>query len=457
MAERPNILFFHVDNLGFGELSCYSGGPFRGTWTRRIDGFAQQGFRLTNYAPEAQCTPTRSALLTGRYSIRSGNHSVPLGATGGWGLVSWERTLGDLLWETGYGCAVYGKWHLGEGSGRWPTDKGFEEWYGPPRTYDEALWPTDPWYDPQRDPVSRMVEISQGDHDVTELEQLTLEVRRDCDLEYLRRASAFMCTKAEGGVPFFVYFNHSLMHMPVIPRQEFKGQTGQGDWADSLLELDSDFGALLDVLDEIGVAENTLVVFAGDNGPEEVLLWRGTPGYWEGSYFAGGEGNLRTPCIARWPGHIQHGQVSDDIMHVTDWFTTLLHAAGVDKPTDRQIDGVDQLAWLGGERASSARDGYLYWMGPELYGVKWRNFKLALVAQQYSTDPVAKLSSPRIINLVADPQEREPLNLPHMHSWTVTHFNRLLGEFQASIKREPPVPQGAPLDFVPAEGPPGSG
>ncbi|HJZ25168.1 MAG TPA: sulfatase-like hydrolase/transferase, partial [Streptosporangiaceae bacterium] len=93
MADRPNILFFHVDNLGFGELSCYSGGPLRGTWTRRIDAFAGQGFRLTNYAPEAQCTPTRSALLTGRHAIRSGNHSVPLGTSGGWGLVAWEQTL----------------------------------------------------------------------------------------------------------------------------------------------------------------------------------------------------------------------------------------------------------------------------------------------------------------------------------------------------------------------------
>ena len=122
MAERPNILFFHVDNLGFGELSCYSGGPFRGTWTRRIDAFAGQGFRLTNYAPEAQCTPTRSALLTGRHAIRSGNHSVPLGSAGGWGLVAWERTLGDLLSGAGYGCAVYGKWHVGKGrAGGRPT------------------------------------------------------------------------------------------------------------------------------------------------------------------------------------------------------------------------------------------------------------------------------------------------------------------------------------------------
>ena len=145
MAERPNIVFFHVDNLGFGELSCYTGGPFRGVVTERIDAFAGEGFRLTNYCPESQCTPTRSALLTGRHAVRSGTHSVPLGAPGGWGLVAWERTLGDLLSDAGYASAAYGKWHVGEGPGRWPTDKGFAEWYGPPRTYDEALWPTDPF------------------------------------------------------------------------------------------------------------------------------------------------------------------------------------------------------------------------------------------------------------------------------------------------------------------------
>jgi 3-dehydroquinate dehydratase len=112
---------------------------------------------------------------------------------------------------------------------------------------------------------------------------------------------------------------------------------------------------------------------------------------------------------------------------------------------------VNQLAWLSGQRSSSLRDGYLYWMGPELYGVKWRNFKLAFVAQQYSTDPVGRLSSPRIINLVADPHEREPLDLPYMHSWTVTHFNRLLDQFQASIAREPPVPPRRPARFRPIE------
>ncbi|MDF8264028.1 sulfatase-like hydrolase/transferase [Luteipulveratus flavus] len=444
---RPNILFFHVDNLGFGELSCYTAGPFRGVTTERIDRFAREGFRLTNYCPESQCTPTRSALLTGRHAIRSGTHSVPLGAPAGWGLVGWERTLGDLFTGAGYACAAYGKWHVGEGTGRWPTDKGFREWYGPPRTYDEALWPTDPWYDPDRDPVSRMIEATTDG--LVEGEQLTLEVRRDCDLAYLERAETFIRAAHDEGEPFFVYFNHSLMHMPVIPRPEFAGRTGQGDWADALLELDTDFGWLLDLLDGLSLARDTVVVFAGDNGPEEVLPWRGSPGYWRGSYFAGGEGNLRTPCIVRWPGHTRAGQTSDDLMHVTDWFSTLLAAAGIDPPKDRIIDGLDQLEWLTGGREESARDGCVYWMGDQIYGVKWRNFKLSLVLQEHSTDAPQRLATPRLTNVVTDPHEREPVALPHLHTWAATHLNRILTDFHASLRREPLTPVAAPLNHVP--------
>ena len=453
MADRPNILFFHVDNLGFGELSCYAGGPLRGATTARIDAFADEGFRLTNYCPESQCTPTRSALLTGRHAIRTGTHTVPVGARGGWGLVAWEKTVADLLSDVGYACAAYGTWHVGEGQGRWPTDKGFEEWCGPPRTYDEALWPDDPWYDPERDGLTRMAESKRGDADITEGDQLTLDVRRDCDTEYLRRADAFIRRSVESDTPFFVYFNHSLMHFPVIPREDFRGRSRQGEWADSLLELDADFGTLLDLLDTLGITHDTLVVFAGDNGPDELLLWRGSPGYWEGSLFAGGEGNLRTPCIVRWPGHTRTGEVSDEIMHVTDWFTTLLRAAGSEPPDDRVIDGVDQLDWITGAADSSQREGYIYWMGQEIFGAKWRNFKMVLVAQKYSTDPPARLSSPWIINLTVDPKEREPFTLPYVHSWTASHFNELVGAFRASVQREPLVPAGAPLDYVPAAEP----
>jgi hypothetical protein len=136
-------------------------------------------------------------------------------------------------------------------------------------------------------------------------------------------------------------------------------------------------------------------------------------------------------------------------MHITDWFPTLLRAAGAAPPADRVLDGVDQRDRLTGRAPGSAREGYLFWMGAELYGVKWRNFKLALVAQRYSTDPPSRLSSPRIINLVTDPQEREPINAQYLHSWTAAHFNRLLGAYHASVTREPLIPAGAPWTSSP--------
>jgi arylsulfatase A-like enzyme len=136
-------------------------------------------------------------------------------------------------------------------------------------------------------------------------------------------------------------------------------------------------------------------------------------------------------------------------MHVTDWFTTILHAAGLGEPTDRVIDGVDQLDWLTGQADRSQREGYIYWMGRQMYGVKWHNFKLVLVAPRYMQDAAAKLSTPRLINLTTNPQEREPVSLPHLHSWVATHFNRLIAQFAASIGREPLIPMGAPLDHIP--------
>jgi arylsulfatase len=137
-------------------------------------------------------------------------------------------------------------------------------------------------------------------------------------------------------------------------------------------------------------------------------------------------------------------------MHVTDWFTTLLSAAGLDPPDDRVIDGLDQLDWLTGAADVSHRDGYIYWMGPQMYGVKWHNFKLVLVAQKYMQDAAAKLPTPRLINLTTDPQERETVSLPHLHTWVATHMTKIIAEFETSLHREPLIPVGAPLDHIPS-------
>src|SRR6476660_2528144 len=141
-AQKPNIVFILMDNLGYGEVGCYGGGIVRGAPTPRIDQLAAEGTRLTNFNVEAQCTPSRSAILTGRFSIRSGTHSVPIGG-GLDGLTQWEVTIAEALSSAGYATAHFGKWHLGSDQGRLPNSQGFDEWYGIPRTTDEAFWPGD--------------------------------------------------------------------------------------------------------------------------------------------------------------------------------------------------------------------------------------------------------------------------------------------------------------------------
>ena len=161
-AQKPNLLFMLVDNLGYGELGVYGGGATRGAPTPRIDSLAKDGLRLTNMNMEAQCTPSRSSILTGRFAIRSGTHSVPFGGVAD-GLTQWEVTMAESLSAAGYATALYGKWHLGSQNGRLPNDQGFDEWYGIPRTTDEALWPTSPGYSPALMPPEQIMEGRKGD------------------------------------------------------------------------------------------------------------------------------------------------------------------------------------------------------------------------------------------------------------------------------------------------------
>ena len=447
--SKPNVVYFLVDNLGLGEIGCYDGGITRGAGTPRIDRLAEEGMQLWNFAPETQCTPSRSALMTGRYSIRSGTHTVALAGDGG-GLVAWERTMAEVFSDNGYATSCVGKWHIGASDGRWPTDNGFDEWYGPAHSYDEALWVEDPWYDPERDPKSYMYEGVKGGT-TKETVQLTREVKRDLDLEYMERSKAFIERSVADDRPFFLYFNYTLMHMPNDPRPEFKGRSGHGDWADCIMQLDADFGRLLDLLEEAGVAENTIVVFSGDNGPEYMEPWRGDAGRFVGSYFTGMEGSLRTPCIIRYPGVVPAHVESNEVVHITDMYTTLINWTGAAVPKDRVIDGLDQRAFLEGRQPNSAREGFPYWMGETMYGVKWQNFKVVFVAKESFAAPEKKLATPWVINLDVDPKEEKPYNYPYLHTWTMAHVGRILNEFGTSVEKEPLIPAGAALDHVPGK------
>src|SRR4051794_1912261 len=339
-APKPNIVFVLMDNVGYGEPGCYGGGITRGAPTPRIDQLAAEGTRLLNFNVEAQCTPSRSAIMTGRFSIRSGTHSVPMGG-GMDGLTQWETTIARLLSDVGYATGHFGKWHLGSDQGRLPNAQGFDEWYGIPRTTDEAFWPSDPAAKAAGVELTHIMEGRKGEKS-RDLAVYDLEQRRLIDAEITRRTIDFMKRSVQAGKPFYAYVPFTLVHFPSLPHPQFAGTTGYGDFPDCLAEMDAHVGEILGVIDELRIRDDTVVVFTSDNGPEATWPWQGSSGPWRGYYFTHMEGSLRTPFIIRWPNRIPGGRVSNEIVHEVDTFTTFAAIAGAKVPTDRAIDGVDQ-------------------------------------------------------------------------------------------------------------------
>src|SRR6476659_4949310 len=228
-TSKPNILFMLVDNLGYGELGAYGGGATRGAPTPRLDKLASEGLRLTNMNMEAQCTPSRSSILTGRFAIRSGTHSVPFGGVAD-GLTQWEVTMAEALSGAGYATALYGKWHLGSHDGRLPNDQGFDEWFGIPRTTDEALWTSSAGYSTSVMPPEEIMEGRKGEKSHA-LEVYDVTQRRLIDAEITRRSIAFMERQTRAKKPFFTYAALTQPHLPTLPNPAFAGKTGNGDWA----------------------------------------------------------------------------------------------------------------------------------------------------------------------------------------------------------------------------------
>jgi arylsulfatase A-like enzyme len=445
-AQKPSILFILVDNLGYGELGIYGGGATRGAPTPRIDKLATEGLRLTNMNMEAQCTPSRSAILTGRYAIRSGTHSVPFGGVAD-GLTQWEVTMAESLSAAGDATALNGKWHLGSQNGcRLPNDQGFDEWYGIPRTTDEALWPGSPGYSPSIMPPEQIMEGRKGEAS-RDVKVYDLEQRRLIDAEITRRSIAFMERQSQARRPFFAYATLTQPHLPTLPNPAFAGKTGNGDWADMLAEMDHNVGQMLDAVDRLGIRDNTVVIFASDNGPEFIKPWDGWAGPWRGQYFTAWEGGIRVPFMIRWPGKVPAGRVSDEIVHAVDLFPTLAGITGAAVPKDRPIDGVDQSDFFLGRTDKSAREGILIWCADRLQAVKWKNFKVHFYQQETMVSPPIKLAIPLLFNLYTNPREDQDKVITD--SWVFGPVLKMVGEFEASVKKYPLIAMGTPDPYTP--------
>ena len=456
--DKPNIVVILMDNLGYGELGVYGGGILRGAPTPRIDKLADEGMRLLNFNVEAQCTPSRSALMTGRFSIRSGTYEVPSGGAPD-GLTQWEATIAELLSAQGYATGTWGKWHLGSTEERLPTHQGFDEWYGIPRSYTEAMWPSSNqtnsmWpsvgakqgWNPNLVHPEPIYEARKGEK-ARQIAELDVERRRNMEADITTRAVEFINRSTHAGKPFFAYVSFSLFHMPTLPNREFAGKTGNGDWADCLAEMDHRTGQILDAIKEAGVEDNTLVIFTSDNGPDPINPWQGDSGPWRGTFFTAMEASLRTPFVIRWPGKVPAGHISNEIVHIVDLYTTLARVAGAEVPKDRPIDGVDQLAFFLGKQENSNREGFPAYVADRLSAVKWHNWKMHLVWQENASDPPHKLPLPKVINLLTDLKEQR--DVLQYNSWVTYPMKKIIVEVEDSLRKYPPIRPGTPDPYVP--------
>ena len=441
--SRPNIVLIFPDNLGWGEVNVYGG--VRGPITPRLDRLAAEGLRLNNFNVEFSCTVSRAALLTGRYAIRTG-------ATQGSGMTLWEVTIAEALQSIGYATGLFGKWHLGGNNpeNRNPSQQGFDEYYGVPRTSNEAQTTV---AQGQKSPNTSFIWEGRAGSPPRNVKPFDLTARRTVDRESAEKTIAFMERSVRAKKPFFAYYPMTQIHFPTLAHPDFAGKTGAGDIADAMAEVDANVGLVLDAIDRLAAARNTIVFWCTDNGAEGRRPWRGSSGPWAGFYNSVMEGGIRTPCLVRWSGRIPAGRVSNELVHQIDFLPTIAAAVGADGtggvdilPRDRAIDGVNLLPFFEGKQTASPRESVLLYANDQLRAVKWHDWKLHYVYAPEAGGPiVAPLM--RLFNLLSDPKEET--DVKDANSWVQSVTDRIVNEFDATTARYPHVPRNAPDPYLP--------
>jgi arylsulfatase len=451
---RPNIVFILCDNTGWGDFSCYGGS----TPTPRIDKFAGEGIRFSNYTVESQCTPTRSAIMTGRQSVRSGTFKVPHPGEGESGLSPWEYTIAELLSDAGYATSLWGKWHLGEVEGRLPTDQGFDEWWGYKNSVDEAGYTS---YAAFRELVrarglqSPKIWEGRKGQKSTAVSELDLKVRPFLDEMIVAKATDYIKRTAHDDRPFFTYVGLSNLHPPAKVHPEFD-QTDPsrlGMYADTMAEMDYRLGQIVDCVDAAGIADSTIIVFTSDNGAGMINVHKvlgGSSGPFRGGFFTPPwEGSMRVPAMVRCPGTVPAGAVTDQMLSAHDWYKTFAALAGAsDKaPTDRPMDGVDASAFLLGASEKTGRETLLFF-GPDgsLMSSKWRNIKVVFRHAEGIDQPILEPQFPMFFDLGSDPGEK--YNLFEMKldmGWMYGVVYPAIAEYKKSVAEYPNIQPG--IDF----------
>jgi arylsulfatase A len=370
-ARRPpNVVLILTDDQGYGDLGCYGAKDFQ---TPSLDRMAAEGLRFTSYyVSQAVCSASRASLLTGCYAERVGIQGA-LGPNDRIGISDGERSIAQVLKPRGYAAAAIGKWHLGRDPRFLPLRHGFDEYFGLP--YSNDMWPLG--YDGKpllegRKSAYPPLPLIEADRVIETIDSLA---RMDAlTTRYTERAVRFIESNRER--PFFLYLAHSMPHTPLAVSDKFRGRSRQGPYGDVMMEIDWSAGRIFETLRSLGLDENTLVVFASDNGP-----WlnfgtsAGTAGRLREGKGTMWEGGARVPCLMRWPGHIPAGRTVDKIVSSIDILPTLAELAGAPLPP-QPIDGLSLAPILAGDEKAAPRDHFFFYYGRELQAVRQGRWKL---------------------------------------------------------------------------------
>ena len=426
--KKPNILIIWGDDIGYWNLSCINNGMM-GYKTPNIDRLAKQGMWFTDYYAQQSCTAGRAAFITGQIPVRTGLTKVGMpGALQG--LQPEDPTIADMLKPLGYVTGQFGKNHLGDRNEHLPTAHGFDEFFG--NLYhlnieEEPELPDYPTGEMRKKIAPRGVIKSWADGKIEDTGPLTKKRMETIDEEVLAATKDFIGRSVKADKPFFTWFNATRMHVFTHLKKESEGKTGIGLYPDGMVEHDGHVGQLLDYLDELGIADNTIVMYSTDNGAE-VFTWPDggtTPFY--GEKATCWEGGFRGPCVVRWPGKIPAGKVCNGIVSHEDWMPTLLAAAGVpdikerllkgqkagDKTFKVHLDGYNMLDYFksGGEGKSPRKEIFYFTDVGQLAAVRHGDMKVHFMIQEAHgfdvwKNPYTPLGWPSVVNLRADPFER---------------------------------------------------
>jgi arylsulfatase len=480
-ANKPNILVIMADDIGYWNISAYNRGMM-GYKTPNIDRIANEGAIFTDYYGQQSCTAGRAAFITGQSPMRTGLLKVGLpGAKEG--LSEKDPTLADLLKPAGYATAQFGKNHLGDRNEFLPTVHGFDEFFG--NLYhlnaedepEHPDYPNNPVFKQRFGPrgVLKCTATATetpgedprfgkwGKQKCEDTGPLTKKRMETVDEEFLNASLDFIDRAHRDQKPFFVWFNSSRMHIWTRLKAESEGKTGLGIYPDGMVEHDGQVGQLLKKLDDLGIANNTIVVYTTDNGAETFSWPDGGTTPFRSEKNTNWEGGYRVPAMVRWPGTVKPGTIINDIFSAEDWVPTLAAAAGIPDIANKllqgyngfkvHLDGYDASDLLAGKGPSKRRE-FFYWTDDgDLAGLRYDQWKIVFMEQKAHglevwQQPLVPLRAPKIFNLRTDPFERAEYESGSYDKWYVEHafvfapaiaiVGQHLTTFQQFPPRQPP-------------------